>query len=155
MTGGDASFEQALTAACFLAAGGRQSVLVGGADEMHPIFSALFDRSVTMADTPSDGGGMLLLETAGEAAGLTLQPGFLAPVGESGRFPGGCGRFSWRTGRHQGADRCDHGWHPCRLPGGGHPASGKRSGADWGLKALLSIIAVMWGNSARLRPWPP
>ena len=84
MTGGDASFEQALTAARFLAAGGRQSVLVGGADEMHPIFSALFDRSVTMADTPSDGGGMLLLETAGEAAGLTLQPGFLAPVGNLG-----------------------------------------------------------------------
>lgn len=47
---------------------------------MHPIFSALFDRSVPLDDTPSDGGGMLLLETAGEAAGLTLRPGFMAPV---------------------------------------------------------------------------
>ena len=80
MTGGDASFEQALAAAHFLAASGRQSVLVGGADEMHPIFSALFDRSVTLDDTPSDGGGMLLLETIGEPAGLALRPGFLAPV---------------------------------------------------------------------------
>jgi len=80
MTGGDASFEQTLAAAHFLAASGRQAVLVGGADEMHPIFSALFDRSVTLADTPSDGGGMLLLETAGEAVGLTLRPGVMGPV---------------------------------------------------------------------------
>jgi len=82
MTGGDASFEQALAAAHFLAGRGDASVLVGGADEMHPIFSALFDPSVTMDDTPSDGGGMLLLETAGAAPAMTLQPGFLAPAGD-------------------------------------------------------------------------
>jgi len=82
MTGGDASFEQALTAAHFLAAGGHEPVLVGGADELHPIFSALFDPSVTMDDTPSDGGGMLLLETAGEEPALTLQPGVLVPTGD-------------------------------------------------------------------------
>jgi 3-oxoacyl-[acyl-carrier-protein] synthase-1/3-oxoacyl-[acyl-carrier-protein] synthase II len=81
MTGGDASFEQALAAAHFLTAGDRQPVLVGGADELHPLFSALFDPSVKMDDTPSDGGGMLLLETAGEGAALALQPGYFAPVG--------------------------------------------------------------------------
>lgn len=82
MTGGDASFEQALAAAHFLAAGGDAPVLVGGADELHPIFSSLFDRSVTMDDTPSDGGGMLLMETAGQEPAMTLQPGFLAPAGD-------------------------------------------------------------------------
>jgi 3-oxoacyl-[acyl-carrier-protein] synthase-1/3-oxoacyl-[acyl-carrier-protein] synthase II len=78
MTGGDASFEQALTAAHCLAAGGEHPVLVGGADEMHPVFSALFDPSVPMDDTPSDGGGMLLLETAGRGTQMTLQPGYFA-----------------------------------------------------------------------------
>ena len=81
MTGGDASFEQALTVAHLLAAGGRQPVLVGGADEMHPLYSSLFDPSVTLTDTLSDGGGMLLLETAGKTDGLTLQPGLLMPAG--------------------------------------------------------------------------
>jgi len=79
MTGGDTSFEQALMAAHYLAAGGRQPVLVGGADEMHPVFSALFDPSVPMGDTPADGGGMLLLETAGDASPLSLCPGYFAP----------------------------------------------------------------------------
>jgi 3-oxoacyl-[acyl-carrier-protein] synthase-1/3-oxoacyl-[acyl-carrier-protein] synthase II len=80
MTGDNAAFEQALTAAHFLAASGRKPVLVGGADEMHPIFSPLFDHSVTLDDTPSDGGGMLLLDTAEEGAGVALRPGLLAPV---------------------------------------------------------------------------
>ena len=82
MTGGDASFEQALTAADYLAANGRHPVLVGGADEMHPVFSALFDPSVSMGDTPADGGGMLFLETAGDASPLTLRPGYFAPGGD-------------------------------------------------------------------------
>jgi 3-oxoacyl-(acyl-carrier-protein) synthase len=82
MTGGDASFEQALTAAHYLAGYGRYPVLVGGADEMHPVFSKLFDPSVPLSDTPADGGGMLLLETAGEASMLTLQPGYFAPGGD-------------------------------------------------------------------------
>jgi 3-oxoacyl-[acyl-carrier-protein] synthase-1/3-oxoacyl-[acyl-carrier-protein] synthase II len=75
MTGGDASFEQALLAAAHLGADGRP-VLVGGADEHHPIFSALFDPSTSMDDTPSDGGGMVLLQ-ADDAPGLTLAPGFM------------------------------------------------------------------------------
>jgi 3-oxoacyl-[acyl-carrier-protein] synthase-1/3-oxoacyl-[acyl-carrier-protein] synthase II len=82
MTGDDASFEQALTAAHYLAVNGQQPVLVGGADEMHPVFSAVFDPSVLMGDTPADGGGMLLLETAGEESRLTLQPGYFAPRGD-------------------------------------------------------------------------
>jgi len=82
MTGDDASFEQALTAAHYLAANGQHPVLVGGADEMHPVFSALFDPSVSMGDTPADGGGMLLLETAGKGSRLTLQPGYFAPGGD-------------------------------------------------------------------------
>jgi 3-oxoacyl-[acyl-carrier-protein] synthase-1/3-oxoacyl-[acyl-carrier-protein] synthase II len=75
MTGGDASFEQALLAAVHLGADGRP-VLVGGADEHHPIFSALFDPSISMDDTPSDGGGMVLLQ-AGDSSGLTLTLGFM------------------------------------------------------------------------------
>ena len=105
MTGGDASFEQALTAAHFLAAHGRLPVLVGGADEMHPLYSALFDPSVTLTDIPSDGGGMLLLETAGEAAGMTLQPGLLMPAGHleaslaaAIAFYGGSDRINERIG---------------------------------------------------------
>jgi 3-oxoacyl-(acyl-carrier-protein) synthase len=79
MTGGDASFEQALTAAHFLATSGPHPVLVGGADEMHPVFSKLFDPSVPLGDTPADGGGMVLLETAGEEPKMTLRPGYYAP----------------------------------------------------------------------------
>lgn len=82
MTGGDASFEQALTAAHYLATNGRHPLLVGGADEMHPVFSALFDPSVPMDDTPADGGGMVLLETAGEKTKMTLRPGYFAPGGD-------------------------------------------------------------------------
>jgi 3-oxoacyl-[acyl-carrier-protein] synthase-1/3-oxoacyl-[acyl-carrier-protein] synthase II len=75
MTGGDASFEQALLAAFHLGADGRP-VLVGGADEHHPIFSALFDPSISMDEIPSDGGGMVLLQ-ASDSPGLTLAPGFM------------------------------------------------------------------------------
>lgn len=75
MTAGDASFEQALLAASCLGADGR-SVLVGGADEHHPVFSALFDPSTPLDDTPSDGGGMVRLQ-ADDSPGLTLAPGFM------------------------------------------------------------------------------
>jgi 3-oxoacyl-[acyl-carrier-protein] synthase-1/3-oxoacyl-[acyl-carrier-protein] synthase II len=81
MTGGDASFEQALIAAHQLGAAGRATVLAGGGDEMHPVFSALFDPSVPMDDTPSDGGGMLVLETATAESQLRLQPGIWVPGG--------------------------------------------------------------------------
>jgi 3-oxoacyl-[acyl-carrier-protein] synthase-1/3-oxoacyl-[acyl-carrier-protein] synthase II len=75
MTGGDASFEQALLAATLLD-GDRRPVLVGGADEHHPVFSALFDPSTPMDDIPSDGGGMVLLQ-ADDLPGLTLASRFI------------------------------------------------------------------------------
>jgi len=78
MSGGDASFEQALTAAQYLSAESRQPLLVGGADEMHPIFSEVFDKSVPMGASAADGGGMLLLETAGNGTAFTLSPGYMA-----------------------------------------------------------------------------
>ena len=81
MTGGDSSFEQALAAAHYLAAGRREPVLVGGGDEFHAVFSALFDPSVPLDETPSDGGGMLLLEPVVGAPGPTLKPGYFAPAG--------------------------------------------------------------------------
>jgi 3-oxoacyl-[acyl-carrier-protein] synthase-1/3-oxoacyl-[acyl-carrier-protein] synthase II len=82
MSGGDASFEQALTAARYLTTESQQPFLVGGADEMHPIFSEVFDSSVTMGDTPSDGGGMLLLKAAADGPSLILSPGYLAASGD-------------------------------------------------------------------------
>jgi 3-oxoacyl-[acyl-carrier-protein] synthase-1/3-oxoacyl-[acyl-carrier-protein] synthase II len=80
MTGGDSSFEQALMAAAYLAAARRDPVLVGGLDEFHSVFSALFDPSVPLDETPSDGGGMLLM-APDDAKGPTLRPGFFAPRG--------------------------------------------------------------------------
>ena len=35
-----------------------------------------------MADTPSDGGGMLLLQNATDKEGLSLSPGYMAPAGD-------------------------------------------------------------------------
>ena len=81
MTGGDSSFEQALAASHYLSAGDRGPVLVGGGDEFHSVFSALFDPSVPLDETPSDGGAMLLLEPVEHASGPNLQPGYFAPAG--------------------------------------------------------------------------
>ena len=60
-TGGDDSFEQALMSAHLLATEKDKPLLVMGADEFHPVLSELFDPSVVLAKTPSDGGGALLL----------------------------------------------------------------------------------------------
>jgi 3-oxoacyl-(acyl-carrier-protein) synthase len=105
MTGGNASFEQALTAAHFLAVDHRQPVLVGGGDELHPLFSALFDRSVNMDDMPSDGGGMVLLDPAEGGTSLSLQPGYLGTMGDTDEslaaavaFHGGPEAFRERIG---------------------------------------------------------
>jgi 3-oxoacyl-[acyl-carrier-protein] synthase-1/3-oxoacyl-[acyl-carrier-protein] synthase II len=105
MTGGDASFEQALATAHYLAGARRHPFLVGGADELHAVFSALFDPSVPLDDTPSDGGGMLLLEPSDEPPGLALHPGYFAPIGEAPQtlravvaHHGGSGAFRDRIG---------------------------------------------------------
>jgi 3-oxoacyl-[acyl-carrier-protein] synthase-1/3-oxoacyl-[acyl-carrier-protein] synthase II len=81
MTGGDSSFEQALAAAHLLAAAHREPVLVGGGDEFHSVFSSLFDPSVPLDETPSDGGGMLLMTPVDAAPAATLRPGYFAPAG--------------------------------------------------------------------------
>ncbi|MGD8251766.1 MAG: beta-ketoacyl synthase N-terminal-like domain-containing protein, partial [Desulfobacterales bacterium] len=60
LTGGNDSFEQALLSAELLAPG-KGAVLVVGADEGHPVFSPLFDESVSADGLLSDGGGALVL----------------------------------------------------------------------------------------------
>ncbi len=79
-TGGDYSFEQALMSAHLLAAQKDKPLLVMGADEFHPVLSELFDPSVALAETPSDGGGALLLRSvktpAGKGSGPKLTPLF-------------------------------------------------------------------------------
>jgi 3-oxoacyl-(acyl-carrier-protein) synthase len=76
LSGGDASFEQALSAAWADGGNAPGPLLVGAADELHPLFSALFDPSVTLDEGPSDGGGLLLLEP-GNSQGLQLRCSFL------------------------------------------------------------------------------
>jgi len=68
-TGGNCSFEQALMSADLLAGQDRDPLLVVGADEYHPTLSPLFDPSVAISETPSDGGGALYLgpDTASSA----------------------------------------------------------------------------------------
>jgi len=75
-TGGDYSFEQALMAACLLAKAGDEPFLVMGADEFHPELSRLFDPSVALAKTPSDGGGALLLRSGNSGSGPKITPLF-------------------------------------------------------------------------------
>ncbi len=76
MTGGDYSFEQALTAAGLLSRNMRDSFLVIGADESHSTLSRLFDRSVAEMTIRSDGGGAFLLKHGQSPAGLYLNLAF-------------------------------------------------------------------------------
>ena len=76
MTGGDYSFEQALTAAGLLSNSIDDTFLVIGADESHPQLSRLFDRSTSGSALLSDGGGALCLKTGSSASGFTIQPVF-------------------------------------------------------------------------------
>jgi 3-oxoacyl-[acyl-carrier-protein] synthase-1/3-oxoacyl-[acyl-carrier-protein] synthase II len=73
MTGGDATFEQALTSAALLAE--KDALLVMGADEYHPEWSPLFDLSVVMS-IPSDGGGALWLKRSNATEGPRIHPVF-------------------------------------------------------------------------------
>ncbi|MFZ0614144.1 MAG: beta-ketoacyl synthase chain length factor, partial [Desulfobacterales bacterium] len=82
VTGGDASFEQALMAAVWLARGPGETSLVIGADEYHDPLSALFDASVRAGAVPAAGGAALLLSPDSTAAGVTVFPAFYArPTG--------------------------------------------------------------------------
>ena len=72
-TGGDYSFEQALMSAQLLATDDDKPVLVMGADEFHPVLSKLFNGSVAQTDTPSDGGGALMVRSAGTGSGPRIK----------------------------------------------------------------------------------
>lgn len=75
-TGGDYSFEQALMSAHLMATEQDKPILVMGADEFHPELSGLFDASVRNAQTPSDGGGALLVKRGKTGSGPKLEPLF-------------------------------------------------------------------------------
>lgn len=74
VSGGDRSFEQALSAAALSARREGESILVAGADEYHGVLSPLFDPSVRAAGTAADGGGALLLRRARDPGGVIVAP---------------------------------------------------------------------------------
>ncbi len=80
MTGGDYSFEQALTAASLLQGETEAPFLVIGADECHPRLSPLFDPSVSPGGVLADGGGGLCL--ARSEKGLQVRPLFYRKAGD-------------------------------------------------------------------------
>ena len=82
-TGGDYSFEQALMSAHLMATGQDKPVLVMGADEFHPELSGIFDASVRKAQTPSDGGGALLVRRGETGSGPKLEPLFYENANEN------------------------------------------------------------------------
>lgn len=77
-TGGDYSFEQALMTASLLSddIDADDTIFVIGADESHEILSPLFDQSVLLDQTRSDGGGALCLKTGETSSGLKIYPVF-------------------------------------------------------------------------------
>lgn len=82
-TGGDYSFEQALMSAQLLAKKDDKPILIMGADEFHPVLSKLFDGSVAQDDTPSDGGGALMVRSAGTGSGPRLEHLFYENANEN------------------------------------------------------------------------
>jgi len=76
MTGGDYSFEQALTVAGLMSGDELDGFLVLAADENHPKLSRLFDPSVAEAACPADGGGALYLKRGVHASAPTIRPLF-------------------------------------------------------------------------------
>jgi 3-oxoacyl-[acyl-carrier-protein] synthase-1/3-oxoacyl-[acyl-carrier-protein] synthase II len=86
-SGGDYSFEQALTAACLLNRRESRRALVIGADEYHASLSPLLDESVRMGDVPSAGGGALLLSSDPTAADVSIFPAFYALAANDPEVP--------------------------------------------------------------------
>ena len=78
VSGDDTAFEQAIITAQCLAAdmGEEDPLLVVGADEFHETLSPLFDASVALENTPSDGGAGLWLQKAGPDSGVRLDAVF-------------------------------------------------------------------------------
>ncbi len=82
-TGGDHSFEQALLSAQLLAEDDEAPLLVMGADEFHPELSPLFDPSVRETETPSDGGGALLMRRSESGSGTKVGVVFYESANEN------------------------------------------------------------------------
>ncbi|MCL4477478.1 MAG: beta-ketoacyl-[acyl-carrier-protein] synthase family protein [Deltaproteobacteria bacterium] len=72
-SGGDYSFEQALWISSLLASE-KEALLLFGADEMHKELSPLFDPSVALDTTPSDGGGAIMAIATTKPSGPTVTP---------------------------------------------------------------------------------
>ncbi len=74
----DTAFEQAIITAQLLAAdmGDEDPLLVVGADEFHHTLSPLFDPSVALENTQSDGGAAVWLQKAGPGSGVRLHASF-------------------------------------------------------------------------------
>lgn len=81
-TGGDYSFEQALTAAALTADSSSDPFLVMGADEHHTHLSVLFDPSVPWDPAESDGGGALWIRRSQVPGHPVITPEFYAAGGE-------------------------------------------------------------------------
>ncbi len=71
-TGGDYSFEQALLSASLLLSGNNSAIILIGADEYHDKLSNALDGSVSLAESPADGGGAVLLKKEGNNSGLRI-----------------------------------------------------------------------------------
>ena len=84
-TGGDYSFEQALMSAHLMATEQDKPALVMGADEFHPELSGVFDASVAKTQTPSDGGGALLVRRVRPGSGPNLELLFYENANENPR----------------------------------------------------------------------
>ncbi len=80
VSGGDASFEQALLSTDLISDNGEKITLVLGVDEAHSHLSPLFDPSMEWANDGSakltDGGGALLLARKAEQTGVSIDLAF-------------------------------------------------------------------------------
>ncbi len=82
-TGGDYSFEQALLAASLAVHDNDEIALVMGADEHHQVLSPLFDKSVRISSSPSDGGGALVMHKTEKRSGLRIRLNFFENAGNN------------------------------------------------------------------------
>lgn len=77
-TGGDYSFEQALTAAALLARDNPRAAIAIGVDEAHEVLSRRFDPSLAGETLLSDGGGALMLTPEAHEGEVAIDPTFFA-----------------------------------------------------------------------------
>jgi 3-oxoacyl-(acyl-carrier-protein) synthase len=94
-TGTDCSFEQSLMAAQLLSAGISGSLFLIGADESHEVLSSLFDRSVSLDEILSDGGGAFCLKRGDHTTGLHIGLAFYENAGTN---PGAISSLTNRLG---------------------------------------------------------